>query len=212
MSKYNDLMNKIEVTEEMKSRILHNIENELDSSDFHGKKNLDFSDAQKRRAGRSATFKRYGMMAATFAVLLIGAASVMKYTGGSNMTSTSPSYDASPSYSETMEAADEAPMAVAEEAPTGTAAEAPTETAGEALREEAEAPQQSVALEVPEISQTTGASETNDAAKDAVANESINEAQETVSSKPTAVVIVAYILLAGILITLAVIIFNKKRK
>ncbi len=161
MNKYNEAMNKIEVTADMKSRILANLAKELEAEanapaeaeaevpvqaeatpvevemaaaevadsnvvdiDVVKKENdsrvsesifRDVEEDSDKRAGekvkdaaweaaskkhnRIAAFRRFGAMAATFAVLFIGVAAVMRMQGGKH-SSTAPMYDSSPSSTE----------------------------------------------------------------------------------------------------------------
>ena len=66
MSKYQDIMNKIEVTDEMKSRILQNIEKELktgeaNTADSGAEGRLDAEERRKTTAGEGAEEKRKTM-------------------------------------------------------------------------------------------------------------------------------------------------------
>ena len=181
MSKYNEVMNKVEVTPDMKSRILQNLAKELAEAEgtsenisentnaeqplsetvtsevkrledgqktAGAEKVVDINEAGKaveaapgaakditlemasRKRNRVAAFKRYGAMAATFAVLFVGVAAVMRMQGG-KLSSTAPMYDSAPAYEA--------------EAPADFAAEAPAEAEeamfeAEAVEEAAEAP------------------------------------------------------------------------
>ena len=171
MSKYNDLMNKVEVSAEMKSRILLNLEKELakdaeaetveetaeavteaaeeptkeaesvaalNAMEEEYKKVADFKASQEALARKKAldSLKRFGVMAATFAVLFIGVAAVMRATGGRNMATTAPSYDSAMSETAaeapmeaeaTMEAAEPAYMDEAAEAPAAVAEAEPAD-------------------------------------------------------------------------------------
>ena len=185
MSKYNEVMNKVEVTPDMKSRILQNLAKELAEAEgtsenisentnaeqplsetvtsevkrledgqktAGAEKVVEINEAGKaveaaveaapgaakditlemasRKRNRVAAFKRYGAMAATFAVLFVGVAAVMRMQGG-KLSSTAPMYDSAPAYEA--------------EAPADFAAEAPAEAEeamfeAEAVEEAAEAP------------------------------------------------------------------------
>ena len=59
--KYNEAMEHIEVTPEMRSRILNNIEN------------MDFAEEKQAEIVRFPNIKRYATLAACFAVMLVGA-------------------------------------------------------------------------------------------------------------------------------------------
>ena len=195
MSKYNEVMNKVEVTPDMKSRILQNLAKELAEAEgtsenisentnaeqplsetvtsevkrledgqktAGAEKVVDINEAGKaaeaaveaapgaakdialemasRKRNRVAAFKRYGAMAATFAVLFVGVAAVMRMQGG-KLSSTAPMYDSAPAYEAEAPATEEAMF----EAEADYAAEAPAEAEeamfeAEAVEEAAEAP------------------------------------------------------------------------
>ena len=113
MSKYQEVMDHIKVDDEMKKRILQNVEKQLEEAP----KEVDIPKP------KVVPFRRYAAIAATFAVLLLGSYAVSQVTGGITNTSSSTSL-----YEPTMDAASEAPAM--EEA----ASEAP------AMEEAAEAP------------------------------------------------------------------------
>ena len=75
LSKYNDLMENIVVTEEMKSRILQNIEKELEGTDNGDKKaNTDKREPEKKKTGfRIVNYRRWASVAAAaLAVVALG--------------------------------------------------------------------------------------------------------------------------------------------
>ena len=113
MSKYQEVMDHIKVDDEMKKRILQNVEKQLEEAP----KEVDIPKS------KVVPFRRYAAIAATFAVLLLGSYAVSQVTGGITNTSSSTSL-----YEPAMDAASEAPAM--EEA----ASEAP------AMEEAAEAP------------------------------------------------------------------------
>ncbi len=153
MSKYNEVMNKVEVTPDMKSRILQNLAKELGEAEGTSEnisdnnaenvsenvseeisesavqaapgeaKDIALEEASRKRS-RIAAFKRYGAMAATFAVLFVGVAAVMRMQGG-KLSSTAPMYDSAPAYE--AEAPSEAEEAMFEAEAVEEAAEVPTE-------------------------------------------------------------------------------------
>lgn len=72
MSKYQEVMNHIKVDDEMKKRILQNVEKKLE-------------EAPKEVVTpkpKVVPFKKYAAIAATFTVLLVGSYAVMQATGG----------------------------------------------------------------------------------------------------------------------------------
>ena len=123
MSKYQEVMNHIKVDDEMKKRILQNVEKKLE-------------EAPKEVVTpkpKVVPFKRYAAIAATFTVLLVGSYAVMQATGGigganSSTSVCEPVMEEAASMAEepAYEAADSAAEAPAMEAETGNAAiEAP---------------------------------------------------------------------------------------
>ena len=91
MNKYNEVMDKVKVTDDMRKRILQNIEN-ADISNVTA-----FEEAKKKKENKIVPFiKRYGAVAAMFAVVLVGAYAVFGTVGKHEMGSSSPmeSYDA----------------------------------------------------------------------------------------------------------------------
>lgn len=143
MNKYQRVMEYVKVDDEMKKRILQNVEKELKSGadkarSVETSKVVPF----KKRLGDG--IKKYGTMVAMVAILLVGTAAVIRFTGGVSNTS-------APSMSDSaMEAPAAAPAEEAAEAPAATespyeeaaeadmAAEAPAEEAAEAPAAEAE--------------------------------------------------------------------------
>ena len=103
MSKYQEVMDHIKVDDEMKKRILQNVEKQLEEAP----KEVDIPKS------KVVPFRRYAAIAATFAVLLLGSYAVSQVTGGITNTSSSTSL-----YEPAMDAASEAPaMEEAAEAP-----------------------------------------------------------------------------------------------
>jgi hypothetical protein len=106
-------MDHIKVDDEMKKRILQNVEKQLEEAP----KEVDTPKA------KVVPFRRYAAIAATFAVLLLGSYAVSQVTGGITNTSSSTSL-----YEPAMDAASEAPAMMEEaasdsEAPAMEAAE-----------------------------------------------------------------------------------------
>lgn len=134
MSKYQEVMDHIKVDDEMKKRILQNVEKQLEEAP----KEVDIPKS------KVVPFRRYAAIAATFAVLLLGSYAVSQVTGGITNTSSSTSL-----YEPAMDAASEAP---AMEEAAETAAE-PTYNSKDEAPVKAEdsaqvnAPEQTEALE-----------------------------------------------------------------
>ena len=95
MSKYQGVMDHIKVDDEMKKRILQNVEKQLEEDP----KEVDIPKS------KVVPFRRYAAIAATFAVLLLGSYAVSQVTGGITNTSSSTSL-----YGPAMDAASEAPV------------------------------------------------------------------------------------------------------
>ncbi|MBP3274280.1 MAG: hypothetical protein ILA12_03230 [Butyrivibrio sp.] len=129
MNKYQRVMEHVKVDDEMKKRILQNLEKKLESGADQARsveslKVVPF----KKRLGDG--IKRYGGMVAMVAILLVGTAAVIRFTGGVSNTS-------APSMSDSaMEAPAAAPAEEAAEAPAAT--ESAYEEAAEAPAQEAE--------------------------------------------------------------------------
>ena len=98
MSKYQEVMDHIKVDDEMKKRILQNVEKQLEEAP----KEVDIPKS------KVVPFRRYAAIAATFAVLLLGSYAVSQVTGGITNTSSSTSL-----YEPAMDAASEAPAPAA---------------------------------------------------------------------------------------------------
>ena len=135
MSKYQEVMDHIKVDDEMKKRILQNVEKKLEEAP---------TEVVAPKA-KVVPFKRYAAIAATFAVLLLGSYAVSQVTGGITNTSSSTSL-----YEPAMDAASEAPAMMEEaasdsEAPAMEAAEPAVEAP--AMEEAAEAPAMEAAAE-----------------------------------------------------------------
>lgn len=131
MNKYQRVMEHVKVDDEMKKRILQNLEKGLESG-------ADKAHAQDAKTSKVVPFrqrlgegiKKHGTMVAMLAILLVGTAAVIRITGGVSNTS-------APSMSDSaMEAPAAAPAEEATEAPSAT--ESPYEEAAEAPAQEAE--------------------------------------------------------------------------
>ena len=105
MSKYNEVMEHIKVDDSMKQRILQNLENSELSRD-----SVDQTAGTRKFGDRfSPALKRFGALAAMFALLLVGSAAVIQITQDHGNLSTGPSLTTAPSDSAVMEAESEAP-------------------------------------------------------------------------------------------------------
>ncbi|MBQ7659095.1 MAG: hypothetical protein IJS16_08915 [Butyrivibrio sp.] len=81
MSKYQEVMDHIKVDDEMKKRILQNVEKKLEEA----------PQEVVTPKPKVVPFKRYAAIAATFTVLLVGSYAVMQATGGIGGTNSSTS-------------------------------------------------------------------------------------------------------------------------
>ncbi len=121
MSKYNEVMKKVVVTDEMRSRILENIDKELKEGSVEttatdeNDKITDISSAKKNRENVNnivSFIVKYGSRVAVFALVLLGAFSVIRFVGmnnHSNMESaTSFSEEATMTAEESYDSTDEA--------------------------------------------------------------------------------------------------------
>ena len=201
MSKYQEVMDHIKVDDEMKKRILQNVEKQLEEAP----KEIDIPKS------KVVPFRRYAAIAATFAVLLLGSYAVSQITGGITNTSSSTSL-----YEPAMDAASEAPAMeeAASEAPAmEEAAEAPV-MENEAAETEAE-PTYSNKDEAPvkaEDSAQVNAPEQTEALEPAAAPVVSAEDELPIlgSGRPIGSVVVT-VLIAAFVLT-AIIIFVIKRK
>ena len=105
MSKYQDIMNKVEVTPEMRDRILQNIDKKLKEEEA-GTAPPGASTGPKK--SKIVGFKKYMPMAATFAILLLGAYTVMVVLPSQHKVMDSASTSEAPAYEaeSTMDSAD----------------------------------------------------------------------------------------------------------
>ena len=201
MSKYQEVMNHIKVDDEMKKRILQNVEKKLEEA----------PQEVVTPKPKVVPFKRYAAIAATFTVLLVGSYAVLQATGGIGGTNSSTSvYEPvmeeaasmaeEPSYEEpAYEAADSAEAPAMEAETDGAAYEAP------AMEAEAD----DAAFEAP------AAEPSMDKAENAVSMQPVmNEAQPNASVSANMEPIVPIVLTAviAIFILVVVIIFVRKRK
>ena len=160
MNKYQETMSHIKVDDEMKKRVLQNVQ-----------ENLDKEKALSDRSEKIIYFKRLGTMAAMFAAAIIGVTAVVKFTGGIN--SNSPSFDAAPSFE--MEATD----SVADEAAEDAVVEEATESVDSMGRSDA-----NDSLEMEDSfsgnALTENANRTENYAKDYAVGESVTNAEPAV--------------------------------
>ncbi len=200
-------MDHIKVDNEMKKRILQNVEKQLEEAP----KEVDIPKS------KVVPFRRYAAIAATFAVLLLGSYAVSQVTGGITNTSSSTSL-----YEPAMDAASEAPaMEEAAEAPAmEEAAEAPAmEEAAEAPAMEAETetaaePTYSNKNEAPvkaEDSAQVNAPEQAEALEPAAAPVADIAKEPLGSSKAPIGAVAVTVLIAAFVLTV-IIIFVRKRK
>ncbi|MBP3783435.1 MAG: hypothetical protein J6I68_09325 [Butyrivibrio sp.] len=131
MNKYQRVMEHVKVDDEMKKRILQNLEKELESGEDKARDQVvKTSKVVPFRQRFGEGIKKYGAMVAMLAILLVGTAAVIRITGGVSNTS-------APSMSDSaMEAPAAAPEEEAAEAPAAT--ESAYEEAAEAPAQEAE--------------------------------------------------------------------------
>ena len=95
MSKYQEVMNHIEVDDEMKKRILQNVQSKLEEAP---EADIPKADIPKAKV---VPFRKYAAIAATFAVLLLGSYAVMQVTGGiGHMSGSTSVYEEAASSSE----------------------------------------------------------------------------------------------------------------
>ena len=131
MNKYQRVMEHVKVDDEMKKRILQNLEKELESGEDKARDQVvKTSKVVPFRQRFGEGIKKYGAMVAMLAILLVGTAAVIRFTGGVSNTS-------APSMSDSaMEAPAAAPAEEAAEAPAAT--ESAYEEAAETPAQEAE--------------------------------------------------------------------------
>ena len=202
MSKYQEVMDHIKVDDEMKKRILQNVEKQLEEAP----KEVDIPKP------KVVPFRRYAAIAATFAVLLLGSYAVSQVTGGITNTSSSTSL-----YEPAMDAASEAPAMeeAASEAPAmEEAAEAPV-MENEAAETEAE-PTYSNKDEAPvkaEDSAQVNAPEQTEALEPAAAPVVSAEDELPIlgSGRPIGAVVVTVLIAAFVLTAIIMFVIKRKR-
>jgi len=185
LNKYQRVMEHVKVDDEMRKRILQNLEKELESGEDKARDQVVESSKVvpfKKRLGDG--IKRYGGMVAMLAILLVGTAAVIRITGGVSNTS-------APSMSDSaMEAPAAAPAEEAAEAPAATesayeeAAEAPVEEAEDAYYESTE-----TAKEETELATNEGMTESpvydSEATAEQAEEETVEPADSTQSTGST---------------------------
>ena len=202
MSKYQEVMNHIEVDDEMKKRILQNVEKQLEEAP----KEVDIPKS------KVVPFRRYAAIAATFAVLLLGSYAVSQVTGGITNTSSSPSE--APAMMEEAASDSEAPAMEAAE----TAAEAPImeEAASEApvMEETSETATEAPAVE--NAAAETAAEEADGEMAAVDKTESVvvfgASSEMALQSKITIILIVLSVTVAALIIATIIMFIVKKRK
>ena len=187
MSKYQDIMNKIEVTDEMKSRILQNIEKEFPPEDVkeEGAGKSVSEDKRSEGTGKSADsgsgaenssnkirkfdFRQYMPMAAALAVFVLSTYLILNVIPHKQAaTSTAPMSDSAVMYEATeTESATEAPMVAEEAMETESAAEAP------AAAEEAMPAEEAMEAEMVDEAAVEEAAEVQMATESAVENAAV---------------------------------------
>ena len=205
MSKYQEVMDHIKVDDEMKKRILQNVEKKLEEA------------PQEVVAPKAKVvpFRRYAAIAATFAVLLLGSYAVSQVTGGITNTSTAPSE--APAMME--EAASDSEAPAMEEAASSYEApvmeEAAAETEAEAPVMDAAEPSSATKSEEPIIadnSAQTSAPESQETLQPVAAPMAEADAITVLGdSAPVGAVVVTVLIAAFILAAIIMFVIKRKR-
>lgn len=88
MNKYQRVMEHVKVDDEMKKRILQNVEKELESGEDKARaQGVETSKVVPFRQRLGEGIKKHGTMVAMVAILLVGTAAVIRITGGVSNTS-----------------------------------------------------------------------------------------------------------------------------
>ncbi|SDB02057.1 hypothetical protein SAMN02910263_00012 [Butyrivibrio sp. INlla16] len=117
LSKYNEVMESVKITNEMRDRILSNVDEKLRVGDANI---TEFDSTRKKKSGNNVIkfVKRYGSMAAVFALLILGTYGVIRTVGlggsKSETATTAPAEYETDSAAETMEEATSEAMDYAE--------------------------------------------------------------------------------------------------
>jgi hypothetical protein len=128
LSKYQDIMSHVQVDDEMKKRILQNVEKELGRESDGKERDKETVTPVPAPKKKIVDFRRYAAIAATFAVLLIGSYAVIQITGGiKNTSSTMSDSTSAPAASAEPAMTTEAPAPAMEEAEEAVAEAAPYE-------------------------------------------------------------------------------------
>ena len=140
MNKYQRVMEHVKVDDEMKKRILQNLEKELESgTDKARAQGVETSKVVPFRQRLGEGIKKHGTMVAMLAILLVGTAAVIRITGGvSNTSAPSMSDSAMEAPAAAEDAYYESAETATEEAAEPAATESPYEEAAEAPAQEAE--------------------------------------------------------------------------
>ena len=140
MNKYQRVMEHVKVDDEMKKRILQNVEKELESgTDKARAQGVETSKVVPFRQRLGEGIKKHGTMVAMLAILLVGTAAVIRITGGvSNTSAPSMSDSAMEAPAAAEDAYYESAETATEEAAEPAATESPYEEAAEAPAQEAE--------------------------------------------------------------------------
>ena len=164
MNKYQRVMEHVKVDDEMKKRILQNLEKELESGEDKARDQVvKTSKVVPFRQRFGEGIKKYGAMVAMLAILLVGTAAVIRITGGVSNTS-------APSMSDSaMEAPAAAPAEEADEAPVEEAEMAAEPASNEGMME-AESPvyDSETATETADSAQSTGSAKTEGAEQEII--------------------------------------------
>lgn len=182
MNKYQRVMEHVKVDDEMKKRILQNVEKEL-ASGADQARSVETSKVVpfKKRLGDG--IKRYGTMVAMVAILLVGTAAVIRITGGvSNTSAPSMSDSAMEAPAAAEDACYESAETATEEAAEPAATESPYEEAAEAPVEEAEMAAEAPVEEAAEPASNEGITESPVYDSEATAEQAEEETVEPADS------------------------------
>ena len=165
LSKYNEVMDKVKVTDDMKKRILQNIED----TNFDDVKTFESVPKKEKKENKIISFVRtYGAVAAMFAVVLVGAYAVFGNMSGRKSMESATSEAPAATY-EMAEETTEAAYAD-EEAATDEAAPIMGAQGGDAVN--------SAPMMEPSAMPAPAAPSKNDKTKDTAKNESVETEQD----------------------------------
>ncbi len=169
MNKYQRVMEHVKVDDEMKKRILQNVEKELNSGEDKARDQVvKTSKVVPFRQRFGDGIKKYGAMVAMLAILLVGTVAVIRITGGVSNTSAPSMSDSAMEAPAAAPAEEAAEVEMAEPATNEDMAESPvydSEATAEPAVEEPAEPSQHVGSaktegelsETPEIEQPSAA-------------------------------------------------------